>query len=221
MPKPVKAKAASPQPPKEAKQKVEDFVFSEVSLKNLINKDLINKEKTTVDKPIEDKRPNLAKIQKKQEAEAKQKQALEERAQKRKETELAAAVKKKQAAEQRKAATEDRADAQEKRAADLRAKRAESIVDKAKPGATISLGFFGFGQQKDDEDSKSVTGAPAGVPTLSNWVQDVDGSIIGSISGSTSFRTGESITTSSITTRDPSADSVVQTKSGSRYVVYF
>jgi len=106
-----------------------------------------------------------------------------------------------------------------KKAAELRAKNASNVVAKAKHGATISLGFFGFGQMDDDEStSQSSSAAPKGVPTLSRWRQNRDGSITGLISGSNSFDDGESVTTSPISTKDPDGGSVVKTGSGSTYV---
>jgi len=107
-------------------------------------------------------------------------------------------------------------------------KKAEDAVAKAKRGATISLGFFNFGF--DDEESQTppaapktmskvapniVSQAPRGVPTLSKWRQNRDGSISAVISGSRAYQEGESITTSAITS-DAADGAVVQTTSGSR-----
>ncbi len=106
------------------------------------------------------------------------------------------------------------------------AQKAEEAIAKAKPGATVSLGFFNFGQDSDDSDSKTkavpqkpspkiVSQAPRGVPVLSKWRQNRDGSVTGFIYGSPAFGEGESITTSPITS-DAVDSAVVQTKSGSR-----
>ena len=104
-----------------------------------------------------------------------------------------------------------------------RAKKAVESVEEAKPGATISLGFFNFGsgEQSAANDGiastpRTLAKAPRGVPSLSNWRQNRNGSLAGNISGSRAYADGESITTSSITS-EPIDGTVVQTTSGSRY----
>ena len=97
---------------------------------------------------------------------------------------------------------------------------AKETVETAKPGATISLGFFGFRQKSTaastpEVPSKSVQSAPRGVPALSNWTQNKDGSITGVISGSRAFKDGEKVTTSPITS-DAVSGSVVATTSGTK-----
>lgn len=111
----------------------------------------------------------------------------------------------------------------ERRKANDSKQSAKQAVEKAKPGATISLGFFGFGNQSIDESpnekpkvpAKKVASAPRGVPAISNWRQNRDGSISGVIFGSKTFGEGESITTSPITS-EPAEGVVAQTTSGSR-----
>ncbi len=98
-----------------------------------------------------------------------------------------------------------------------KAKEAKKKVTKAKPGATISLGLLGWGQQAGEGTPKKVSAAPRGVPTLSRWRQNRDGSISGSISGSIAFRDGDAVTTSPIRGK-PVGGSVATTVSGSRYV---
>jgi len=103
----------------------------------------------------------------------------------------------------------------------VKAKQAEKVLEKAKPGATISL--FGFGKKDSDSGPKpqkpstppKKSNAPRGVPTISKWKQNRDGSISGFISGSPSFEEGEAITTSPITSNADSGK-VVQTSSGSK-----
>ena len=84
-------------------------------------------------------------------------------------------------------------------------------------GATISL--FGFGGGKsDDAPTVSTTAssvAPRGVPVISQWRQERDGSITGSISGSSAFKNGDPVTTSPIK-GNAVGGTVVSTKSGSR-----
>jgi hypothetical protein len=59
--------------------------------------------------------------------------------------------------------------------------------------------------------------APKGVPTLSGWRLNGDGSISGTIRGSPNFRDGERITTSQIANGRIDSGSVVKTGSGSQY----
>jgi len=110
-----------------------------------------------------------------------------------------------------------------------KAKKAEKVIEKAKPGATISLGFFNFGgtdaestmTTSSDAGTKAtprvVSKAPRGVPSLSKWRQNRDDSMTGLISGSRAYEDGESITTSPITSTAVDGG-VVQTISGSRCV---
>jgi len=97
-------------------------------------------------------------------------------------------------------------------------------MEKAKPAAP-SVSLFGFGgPQKTADTSPSVPApkpspksvAPRGVPTISKWRQNRDGSISGFITGSSAFQSGEAITTSPIT-GEGVGGAVVQTSSGSRY----
>jgi len=105
-------------------------------------------------------------------------------------------------------------------------KKAEEILSKARPQATISL----FGLLGGDEPAPAPTPptrqpatrkkqpqAPRGVPTISRWRKNRDGSITGFISGSPNFSEGERITTSPIASGTPSSGEVVKTGSGSRY----
>ena len=178
----------------------------------------------------------VAAEQKKKMAEEKRLTAIEIRKRKAEEQRAAAKMKledKKRAMEEKRSAAQ--AAAEEKRQlvgeqrvatkASIEAKKraASQAVERAKPGSTISLGFFGFGQSDNtNEDNaaskvaaKRVSSAPRGVPTISKWRRNRDGSISGQIFGSSGFGEGESITTSPITS-DPVDGSVVQTASGSR-----
>ena len=173
---------------------------------------------------------------KRQAAQEKKLAAAEERKRKAEEQRRAAQIKleeKKQAIAEKRAAAEAAAEerrqlAKEKKATTLasveaRKRAASQAVEKAKPGSTISLGFFGFGQSENEEKEKvspkvaarKIASAPKGVPTISKWRRNRDGSISGQIFGSSGFGNGESITTSPIT-GDPVDGSVVQTESGSR-----
>jgi hypothetical protein len=141
-------------------------------------------------------------------AEARQKLAEEE-----KKTKEAAVKQQKAEAEARR-----KAELEEKEAA-VRAKQAELTIEKAKPGSTVSLGFFGFGSRSIDESvsatPKILNSAPRGVASLSQWRKNRDGSITGIISGSPSFKDGEKITTSPVTS-DSIGGTVVVTVSGSK-----
>jgi len=106
---------------------------------------------------------------------------------------------------------------EEKKAIALAAANAKQTVGKAKRGATISLGFFNFGSKDVDEKAtKPSSKAPLGVPTISKWKQNSDGSISGFIAGSNAFSNGETITTSPIRTKNPESETVVVTTSGSK-----
>lgn len=271
----------TPVPAKKEEKADDNFVFSEVSLKNLVAKDEKDKPPASVDEPVastdDSDRPNFFDFMKKDTAAADvvtdsdrpnifdlMKQGTDDADinQKQKDDQLSAAIKLKQAAEAKNNAAEERiiqaeirkqvqleAVAEKNRLAEERRLEAKRIADetkakadkmrrqaeekraaevrlqRAKPGATISLGFFGMGGQQDDKgDDKSVQPAslaPKGVPTMTKWKQNRDGSVTGLISGSSAFTNGESITTSPITTKEPSAGSVVTTDSGSRYVCFF
>lgn len=58
--------------------------------------------------------------------------------------------------------------------------------------------------------------APAEIPTLSNWVQYIDGSIHGQISNSDKFPDGASISTSAVK-QGATGGSIIETSSGSKY----
>ena len=169
--------------------------------------------------------------QKRQQAENARREAEQMRRQieeKRKAEAAASAEARKQAAEQRKAeaasaAQAKRKNAEEKRKTQAQEKQVKQALGGAKKGATVSLGFFNFGQKSEEEGeaekiaATTTTGAPRGVPTLSKWSQNGDGSITGEISGSKSYDDGETVTTSGIA-GEVTEGSVVQTRSGSRYV---
>jgi len=59
--------------------------------------------------------------------------------------------------------------------------------------------------------------APKGVPTMTRWKLNSDGSIRGNISGSPNFRDGEQVTTSMITKGRIDQGEIVTTGSGSQY----
>jgi hypothetical protein len=103
----------------------------------------------------------------------------------------------------------------QKREEAARAKEAVEKIQQAKPGATISLGLFGFASKDVPSEPKKLSIAPRGVATISNWRQNRDGSITGFISGSASFNDGEKITTSPITS-EAIGGTLVSTVSGSR-----
>ncbi|GKY99254.1 hypothetical protein MPSEU_000880700 [Mayamaea pseudoterrestris] len=78
--------------------------------------------------------------------------------------------------------------------------------------ARPTLSLFGGGKT---QGSKSA-GPPPGVPELSRWKQNANGSITGRIRGSKNFKDGEEVTTSAVS-RGAKAGSIVKTGSGSRY----
>jgi len=116
---------------------------------------------------------------------------------------------------------------EEKEAAAQRAQRkqvAEKSLGQAKSRTTISLGnlFGGNAAEVENEvkvdniTSKPKAAVPQGVPVVSNWEQNADGSISGRISGSPNFSNGQYITTSPVP-QGATSNSVVKTSSGSRY----
>jgi hypothetical protein len=65
--------------------------------------------------------------------------------------------------------------------------------------------------------AKPVKTAPAGVPSISSWRKNADGTITGNIRGSPNFKDGQKVTTSPITQGNVYSGEVVRTGSGSRY----
>jgi len=116
-----------------------------------------------------------------------------------------------------------RREAGEKLAAAARIKQAEKIMATAKSSSTTVSLFGLFSQEQnpvvdtnDQSTKKQTVVAPRGLPTISGWKQNRDGSITGSISGSDLFSKGEAVTTSPIK-GNAIGGTVVQTGSGSRY----
>ena len=116
------------------------------------------------------------------------------------------------------------------------AREAQKQLEESTPRRTFSL--FGFGG--DDADTspapaptppapknaapkpmaapkKPTKTAPRGVPTLSKWRKNRDGSVSGLISGSSNFSNGERVTTSPIASGALASGEIVKTGSGSRY----
>jgi len=92
-------------------------------------------------------------------------------------------------------------------------------VKKTAAGKTASLGKPAAGNKFGGAAArKSVTAAKKndGIPVLTNWKQEADGSLTGSISNSKVFRVGQKITTSPVR-KGAKAGSVVTTSSGSKY----
>jgi len=162
-------------------------------------------------------------------AEARKQQAAEAEAQRA----AAAQARREEAEAKRLAAAQERQRQEEERKAaaqikreELEAKRAEAALKKAKPGQTISI----FGLFRSDTEASSTPNsstkpqagqkvlqkAPRGVPTISNWERNRDGSISGFIKGSFSFGEGEAVTTSPVR-GNVAGGTVVETASGSKY----
>ena len=118
-------------------------------------------------------------------------------------------------------------EAKAKRAAAAKASQAQQAVKTAKASSTISL--FGFGVNDESSQAKPISKAPArstakaprGVPVISKWRENRDGSISGFISGSPAFDDGDAVTTSPIVKGSVGAGSVVQTGSGSRWDISY
>jgi len=141
----------------------------------------------------------------------------EARKQMKEQTAAEQAAKRAEAAEAKRLAA---AEAKAKREAAAKASKAEQTVKAASPGATISLFSFGQKSTSDEQSTKPAPKtkmAPRGVPTISKWRKNRDGSISGFISGSPAFDDGDAITTSAIEKGDVAIGNVVQTGSGSKY----
>jgi len=109
--------------------------------------------------------------------------------------------------------------------------KAEQLINRSSSGSTISLPSFLSRSSPKETSSpsqplkkqptsakKKVMPVPKGVPVLSRWRKNRNGSISGKITGSKGFDDGESITTSPIAdVKTIQANSVVQTQSGSKY----
>ena len=144
--------------------------------------------------------------------------AQQEAAAKRKEAAAAAAEEKRRVAEERRqqaieASVAKRKEAEEKRKASNFAKQSSPQSGGTKSSQTFSLGFLNFGQ--DAGAPAKVSAAPKGVPMLSKWRKNGDGSISGTISGSPAFREGEFVTTSPVA-GNAIDGATVRTSSGSR-----
>eukprot|EP00568_Trieres_chinensis_P010433 CAMPEP_0183301296 /NCGR_PEP_ID=MMETSP0160_2-20130417/7460_1 /TAXON_ID=2839 ORGANISM="Odontella Sinensis, Strain Grunow 1884" /NCGR_SAMPLE_ID=MMETSP0160_2 /ASSEMBLY_ACC=CAM_ASM_000250 /LENGTH=962 /DNA_ID=CAMNT_0025463889 /DNA_START=44 /DNA_END=2932 /DNA_ORIENTATION=+ len=169
-------------------------------------------------------------------AEAKKRAAAEAAAAKKAEAEakrLAAAQAKKGAAEAAAAAKKQKEDEAARRQL---AAAAEAAAKKAKPGVTISLNFFApWAKKKEPEatvadaepkkkvpvpkrPTKRLARAPKGVPVLSEWVVNRNGSVTGYVEASNGmFEDGTQITTSPIKSGELEEGNVVETGSGSKY----
>jgi hypothetical protein len=114
------------------------------------------------------------------------------------------------------------------------AKAAIEAIEKAKPRSTFSLFGLGLGDLDEGLPPKKETTkappkknvgkkapkakvAPNGIPTVSRWQMNRDGSISGIISGSINFDDGERVTTSMIENGRIDSGEVVTTGSGSKY----
>eukprot|EP00523_Entomoneis_sp_CCMP467_P000326 CAMPEP_0168746372 /NCGR_PEP_ID=MMETSP0724-20121128/15114_1 /TAXON_ID=265536 /ORGANISM="Amphiprora sp., Strain CCMP467" /LENGTH=952 /DNA_ID=CAMNT_0008794143 /DNA_START=161 /DNA_END=3019 /DNA_ORIENTATION=- len=87
---------------------------------------------------------------------------------------------------------------------------------KAEPAARKSIPIVKKAAKKAVKKAAKKVAVPAGVPVLSRWKQNADGSITGFISKSPNFRDNTKITTSPIRGK-PGSAAVVQTGSGSKY----
>lgn len=157
-----------------------------------------------------------------------QRQKAEERKAKlEREEELKKAQEKKMLDEKQKQEAKQRELASEKAAA-ARAKQAQESVKQAKPRSTFSLtGLFGITENDTTDDSSTstverpkgqpqkVSSPPRGVPVISDWRQNRDGSISGAVTGGSGFRDGEKITTSPIGGA-AIGGAIVQTATGSK-----
>jgi hypothetical protein len=218
IPKPEKPKAVAstpPSPPKPAKKKNDPYVFTEAALKEYIQKD----------------KPAITELDKQQEEERKRREAenariaqlagplFPERSDEAEPVAQSVPPKKKPTLSVPKIAPA---------ATKAPPKKQEVVkVPPVKGRPTFSLFGMGGAPPKPKPESAPeapviarttpAATAPRGVPTISKWKFDPsDNSISGFISGSSSFKDGEPITTSAIV-GEASSNTVIRTKSGSRY----
>ena len=95
-----------------------------------------------------------------------------------------------------------------------------NILSSGKPRSTFSLFdlWQGFGEDnKTKSPASNGLKAPNGVPMLSGWNTNKDGSITGIIYGSRTLDDGALITTSPIVEGQLKRNEIVKTASGSRY----
>lgn len=102
-------------------------------------------------------------------------------------------------------------------------KQKEVASDQATTPTPTRSTFSIFGSRKTATAAKGTTKGTANqvtsvpnIPTLSNWVQNADGSLTGKVRNSKSYRNGTKITTSPVR-RGVKKGSVVKTGSGSQY----
>lgn len=102
---------------------------------------------------------------------------------------------------------------------DEQVEKALDILAEGSPRSTFSLLDLGLGFGKADLGSFFGGGkkAPKGVPKLSRWKTNKDGTITGIITGSPYIDDGEYITTSPIAGGEKKRGKTVTTQSGSKY----
>jgi len=152
-----------------------------------------------------------AAVRKKEEQQASQK-AKAEAAVRKKEEQQAAQKAKAEAAARKK---EEREAAQKAKIVATKKKQALASVSNSKSSSgTISLG----GSPPVFTSGKKEANAPRGVPILTNWTKNFDGSVTGKIYGSTSFKDGDKVTTSKLGSGQVlGAGALIVTQSGSKY----
>lgn len=95
---------------------------------------------------------------------------------------------------------------------------AMNALQNAKPRTTFSLfELFGGAPKKPTPRPAAAKNAPAGIPTLSEWNENEDGSITGIVHGSQFIDDGDLVTTSPIAQGETKTFATVTTVSGSRY----
>jgi len=95
-----------------------------------------------------------------------------------------------------------------------------SLAKLASVASSTTISLLGFGKaDKEDADfgRKMAAQAPSGVPTLTRWRKNTDGSLSGYITGARNFEDGERVTTSIISKGEFANGQVVTTRTGSRY----
>ena len=98
------------------------------------------------------------------------------------------------------------------------AEEAMKVLEKGSPRSTFSLfDLFGMKRKNPKPKNGAVVKGPPGVPVLSSWSANDDGTVTGVISGSPNIEDGDMITTSPIADGKMKKLETITTISGSKY----
>jgi hypothetical protein len=143
----------------------------------------------------------------KKEEQLKAQQSKAEAAARKKEEQLQAQQSKAEAAARKK---EEQSQARQAKTKAATLKQQSGTISLGSSSDSSSPGLFSFG--------KGASKPPAGVPVITRWKRNSDGTVTGLISGAKSFKEGEKVTTSKLAAgQTPASGKLVVTNSGSKY----